>query len=185
MYFVFLYGPPGVGKLSVAAELARLTGFKVFHDQLTVNLANALFPRNSDPWEGLVHGIRRETFTHVAQEGVSVVFSNSWRGMPDHVANIPIILDPIRRAGGTVVFVKLTCTREELFARFQNPSRRELDKRTDPAVLTNMLDQWDFFKTLPFDPTLEINSTAMQPVEVAAQIVAHYELPLLDAPALS
>ncbi len=36
MRLVFIYGPPGVGKLTVARELAALTGFKLFHNHLTV-----------------------------------------------------------------------------------------------------------------------------------------------------
>ncbi len=38
MQLVYLYGPPGVGKLTVARELVALTGFKLFHNHLAVNL---------------------------------------------------------------------------------------------------------------------------------------------------
>ncbi len=34
---VYLYGPPAVGKLTVATELQRLTGFRLFHNHLTVD----------------------------------------------------------------------------------------------------------------------------------------------------
>ena len=44
MRLVVLYGPPGVGKLTVGGELATLTGFRLFHNHLTVNLATAIFP---------------------------------------------------------------------------------------------------------------------------------------------
>jgi replication-associated recombination protein RarA len=32
---LLLYGPPAVGKLTIAKEIARLTGFKVAHAHLT------------------------------------------------------------------------------------------------------------------------------------------------------
>ena len=38
-----LYGPPAVGKLSVAQALAARTGFRVLHNHLLINLASALF----------------------------------------------------------------------------------------------------------------------------------------------
>ena len=43
MKLVFLYGSPGVGKLTVAEALSRLTGYKVFHNHLTANIAHLLF----------------------------------------------------------------------------------------------------------------------------------------------
>ena len=39
MKLIFLHGLPGVGKLTVAREFAKLTGFKVFHNHLAVDLA--------------------------------------------------------------------------------------------------------------------------------------------------
>jgi replication-associated recombination protein RarA len=43
MNLIFLYGPPGVGKLTVAQELAGMTGYKLFHNHLTVDLVYAVF----------------------------------------------------------------------------------------------------------------------------------------------
>jgi len=40
---VILYGPPAVGKLSVAQALAARTGFRVLHNHLFINLSHALF----------------------------------------------------------------------------------------------------------------------------------------------
>lgn len=43
MKLLFHYGPPAVGILTVAREVAALTGYRLFHDHLTVNLALAVF----------------------------------------------------------------------------------------------------------------------------------------------
>src|SRR5476651_1724683 len=43
MKLVFLHGPPAAGKLTVARELAALTGLRLFHNHLTVNLALAVY----------------------------------------------------------------------------------------------------------------------------------------------
>ncbi len=60
MDVVFLYGPPGVGKFPVGSELARLTGFKLFHNHLPVNLVSAVFERGSEVWLNLLRRIRRQ-----------------------------------------------------------------------------------------------------------------------------
>jgi replication-associated recombination protein RarA len=43
MKLLFLYGPPAVGKLTVAREVSALTGYRLFHNHLTVNLTLAVF----------------------------------------------------------------------------------------------------------------------------------------------
>lgn len=43
MQLIFIYGPPAVGKLSVANALAKLTGYRVFHNHLTIDLVRSIF----------------------------------------------------------------------------------------------------------------------------------------------
>lgn len=43
MKLVFLYGPPAVGKLTVAQALAQKTSFKVLHNHLVNDLAEVVF----------------------------------------------------------------------------------------------------------------------------------------------
>ncbi len=50
MRFIFLHGLPGVGKLTVATELAKRTGFRVFHNHLAVDLVESLFEFGSLPF---------------------------------------------------------------------------------------------------------------------------------------
>jgi hypothetical protein len=52
---VFIYGVPGVGKLTTARVLAALTGFKVFHNHLSFNLVNAIFDFPSPPFGELAN----------------------------------------------------------------------------------------------------------------------------------
>jgi tRNA uridine 5-carbamoylmethylation protein Kti12 len=50
MQLIFLHGLPGVGKLTVARELAKLTGFNVFHNHLAVDLVESIFAFGSQPF---------------------------------------------------------------------------------------------------------------------------------------
>ena len=43
MWLVFLHGPPGSGKLTVGRELQSITGFRLFHNHLVVDLLESLF----------------------------------------------------------------------------------------------------------------------------------------------
>ena len=53
MKLIALYGPPGVGKLTIARVLAKTTGYKVLHNHLTIELLCALFDWGSKPYNEL------------------------------------------------------------------------------------------------------------------------------------
>src|SRR5215831_7611368 len=67
MKLILLYGPPAVGKLTIAKELARLTGLKPFHAHLTSDLVEAVFPRGTPSFRQLVWDIRYAVFAEAAQ----------------------------------------------------------------------------------------------------------------------
>jgi len=75
----------------------------------------------------------------------------------------------------------LVCDREVLLKRVQSETRSAYGKLTDPLVMADLLDRFDYATPLPFEPTLLIDSTHLAPTEVAAQIVKHYDLPLVAA----
>jgi shikimate kinase len=47
---IFLHGLPGVGKLTVARELAQLTDYKLFHNHLAVDLVESVFEFGDRPF---------------------------------------------------------------------------------------------------------------------------------------
>jgi cytidylate kinase len=50
MELVFIHGPAGSGKLTVARELSRMTGLRLFHNHLTVDAVTAVFDFGSEPF---------------------------------------------------------------------------------------------------------------------------------------
>ena len=53
MELLFIYGPAAVGKLTVGRELAKLTGFRHFHNHLTVDAVMAVFDFGSESFINL------------------------------------------------------------------------------------------------------------------------------------
>jgi chloramphenicol 3-O-phosphotransferase len=179
MRLVVLYGPPGVGKLTVGTALSELTGFKLFHNHLTVNLVTSVFPPGSEAWNRLAARIRLDMFAEAAREGVDLVLTRAPRAADQaETDRVRAMIEPVCAAGGTVLFVQLKCDREELLVRVQTDARRAHNKLTDPEVLVNL---FDLDATLPFDPHLRIDTTRMPPAEAAATIARHFSLPMFPA----
>jgi tRNA uridine 5-carbamoylmethylation protein Kti12 len=58
MNFVMIYGPPGVGKLTVAMELSRLTGYKLFDNHVSIDWARTLFEFADPAFWPIVNRVR-------------------------------------------------------------------------------------------------------------------------------
>ena len=172
MRVFYLYGPPGVGKLTVGTALAALTGFRLFHNHLTVNLAAAIFPRETEAWRELIRHVRRDVITAAVRECVDLVCTGVYLGTEEQTEAIRVMLQPVQDAGGVVCYVQLTCEREEHLARVQNPSRRAHQKLTDPQVV---VERYSGDPTLPFTPALRLDITQVAPEEAARRIVEHFE----------
>ena len=69
MKLIFLHGRPG-GKLTVARQLEILTGFKLFHNHLTVDLVGSVFQFGSQPFVGLREIIWLEVFSQASSAGL-------------------------------------------------------------------------------------------------------------------
>ena len=113
-------------------------------------------------------------FAEAADQGVDLILTRAPRTADQaEVDRVRTMIEPVRLAGGTVLFVQLACDREELLVRVQTDARRAHNKLTDPEVL---VDLFDLNATLPFDPHLRIDTTHLSPTEAAARIASHFAL---------
>ena len=62
MKLIFIYGLPATGKLTVAVELAAMTGYKLFHNHLVVDLLLSVFDFGSPPFVELREDIWLSVF---------------------------------------------------------------------------------------------------------------------------
>ena len=93
----------------MARELAHLTGYKHFHNHLTVDLVGSLFDFGSEQAERLSTKFRLEMFQEAALANLPGVVFTLVYARGDDDAFVQQTIDAVEPHGGTVHFVLLTC----------------------------------------------------------------------------
>ncbi len=173
MDLIYLYGPPGVGKYTVSKEIARLTGYRLFHNQLSIEFVRSLFDFGSEPFNRLVLKFRAEMIEEAAKEGISAIFTSAYaKGVNDLI--IKDIINRVESYGGRFCPVQLYCDKSELMRRVELPSRNEFYKIRRHDALLDILARYDHMSAIPFVKSLQIDNTEIQPEEAAMLIIRHY-----------
>jgi len=173
---VVLFGPPAVGKLTIARALAARTGLKLFHNHLVLDAITAVHDFRSPGYLRLRESWWLEMFETAAEAGVSLVFTF----MPE-TSVAPGLADRIRAAveprGGRVRFVELFCSIDVQETRLDAPSRGEFAKlRSIEDMRSLRADGWLDY-AMP-TPELRLDTGALSPATAAARIADSLELPL-------
>ena len=174
---IFIYGPPATGKLTVAEILARRTGYKLFHNHLTVDLARAFFEFGTPAFGRYIDQLRFEAFEVAAREGVTGVIFTFCYALGWDDGFVQDVLDIAHKHGGEVHFVQLFCDRTELDRRVLEASRQRFKKIGDVDLLHTVVSRHELFKPIPFVNNLCIDNTHISAEEASQQIIQHYQLP--------
>ena len=177
MNLLFIYGPPAVGKLTIAEELAYLTGYKLFHNHLTMDLAKEIYPEFNEMRFKLVDTLRLNVFEYAAKNNTDLIFTFVHDGdtVDDTFTKETVAI--IERSGGNVYFVELTASDDILLERVSNESRKRFHKLKDPHILKNQLAQNLYRTPLPYSNILKIDTSTINPSQTAKEIVTHFKLP--------
>lgn len=171
MNLIFLFGLPGVGKLTVAYELSNLTGFKVFHNHLTVDLVTSLFEFGSESFINLREKIWLETFSEAINadfDGLIFTFAPE-KTVPDNFPDK--VKKLLEEKGGKVIFIELKCSLEELEKRLAHPSRQKFGKLNSVKFFRELNSQ-SVFDSPKITADFSVDTTNLSPVETA-QVIAN------------
>lgn len=177
MKLIFIYGPPAVGKLTVAKELSHITGYKILHLHQTIDLVTQFFPQGTPAYSRVNSSIRLALIQAAAQEQFpGLIFTygygNPTKQMDDFIKNV---IQTVQTYGGQTDFVYLTADQETLLERVTQCSRKQTGKIQTKEILTQTLQERVFGK-IPFVKNLVIDTTHLSAEQVSQQIKKHYVL---------
>jgi shikimate kinase len=174
MKLIFIYGPPAVGKYTVGTALATQTGYKLFHNHLTVDVVRALFDDDDVRRSSLLCDLRLQVIIAAADANIDIIFTLAHTAGESDVFVVQVI-DAVTARGGSVHFVRLQAPDETLYARLGNESRHLLRKPTDPErlrrkLLTPIKDKIDY------RASIDLNTSRLTPQESAQCIIDAFHL---------
>lgn len=182
MKLIFLYGLPGTGKLTIARELAEMTGYRLFHNHLAVDLLLSVFEFASAPFVELRESIWLSVFEEAAATSLpALIFTFN----PENSVRQNFIENTMRTVasfGGQVLFVEITCALDELERRIATPERKNHKKLVSLELFRKLKADGVFASPKLPEPHLILDSTHASPRENAQKIAAKFSLHVLGQP---
>lgn len=170
MRLIFIYGLPATGKLTVAQELSKHTGYRLFHNHLVVDLLLSTFEFGTVPFVELREEIWLSVFGQACRSqlaGLIFTFNPETTVRPSFVEQT---VDIVIRSGGQVNFVELVCPLGELKRRIDSPSRLQYRKLSSLSLFEKLHADGEFDTSHMPKPSLTIDTSLKSPMEAAAQI---------------
>ncbi|WP_247040214.1 AAA family ATPase [Arthrobacter rhizosphaerae] len=184
MKFVVIFGPPAVGKMTVGHELSKITGFRLFHNHMTIELVLNFFEFGEPQFEALVSEFRQRVFEEVAASDLpGLIFTFVWA--VEHESDREFVersCDIFRDKGAHVYFVELQADLEERLSRNETEFRlsHKASKRDIKSSRKRLLDYDEKYKlnsdgdSFIKDNYLKIDNTNLSAVETAGMIADEF-----------
>jgi len=167
---IFIYGLPATGKLTVAQELSAMTGYKLFHNHLAVDLLLSVFDFGSAPFVELREQIWLSVLEQACRNdlpGLIFTFAPEATVHPDFIDRA---VATIANNKGEAIFIELVCPLAELKQRLGSPSRLQFGKLTSTSLFEQLAASGRF-DSLPMpEPRLSIDTSLCSPRQGAARI---------------
>ncbi|MBU2101707.1 AAA family ATPase [Patescibacteria group bacterium] len=172
MKLIVLYGAPASGKLTLAKKVAEVTGYRLFHNHLTVDLLKELLEFGTPEFYELNHQLKLDLLEATAKQGrVSGVICTFAYDKKTDNPFIDKLKEISKRQDIDLQFIQIYCDREELLKRVTEDSRKEYKKIHSVEGLSKCLESGDFMSEVAGVNSKRIDSTDLSVEEAVAQVV--------------
>lgn len=160
----------------MAKELSELTGHRLLHNHLAIDLVEPVLDRSKKKFWELIDSYRLQLIEAAAQEELDGVIITSVNIKDKDDEFIKNLINTMDRHSGSIHFVHLGCEIGELKKRLKHPSRQKHGKLMDEKVFDDFVSKNEVFSPIGFVDSLRIDNTNISPRETASIIKEHYKL---------
>lgn len=170
MKFVMVYGPSGIGKESVARELAKRNGWHLFPQHLAFDIACAVVGFGNNGFEKYQRKICLDAFRALIERNVSGIVFTFCYVYPASNYFIDGLFELLNELGIEADFVRLSCDFDEHVRRVSSEKRKNTNKIQTKEYLEDYLSRFDFSVDISGVKTFHLNSTELSIQESAIEI---------------
>lgn len=187
MTLVIIMGPHAVGKMTVGQELEKITGLKLFHNHMTIELVRNFFNVNSSPEGGRLNSLfRQEIFEAVAKSDLKgLIYTHMFDFDSQADFNAINRLIALYQSYNAKIGIVELCADYDVRIERNKTENRLLNKPSK----RNLAHSEAIFRELeakhrlnshenevPFENYLKIDNTNISPDSVAMRIKKHFAL---------
>lgn len=173
MKLVIIYGPEASGKLTIAKVLAQETGFRLFHNHVSIDVAKTLFDFGEQAFSQLTWDVRLLVFEYAAQANLPGLIFTWAYSHPDFLPYLDRIRSVLAKYQTEICYIFVSCSIEELKRRVLQDDRGVGGKINSIEALEKQLAKKNH-QVIPNTDTLVFDNTHLPPEAVVQRIMAHY-----------
>ncbi len=170
MKFALIYGPSGIGKESIARELASRNKWRVFPQHLAFDISCSVIGFGNDGFEKYQRQIcldALKTIFEAKEEGVVLTFCYVY---PASNYFMEGLLDLLNKYNIESHFIRISCDLDEHINRVTNESRKNTNKIQSKEHLEGYLQRFNFSVDIEDVKTINLESTKLSIIESAIAI---------------
>lgn len=126
MKLIFIYGPPAIGKLTIAKEIEKKTDFRLFHNHTIIDLCFATLNPKSERFWKFARKIRIDLIKEAIKQKIpGLIMTMAYTGESDFIEQV---IKTVEKEKNKVYLVRLTSSMKDLEKRVYAKSRKKFGK---------------------------------------------------------
>jgi len=170
MKFILVYGPSGIGKESIARELASRNGLRVFPQHLAFDISCAVVGFGNDGFEKYQRKVCLDAFRTLFNSNVEGVVFTFCYVYPASNYFIAGLFDLLKEYDAKTHFIRISCDLEQHINRVTDEARKNTNKIQSEEYLKDYLERFNFSVDIEGVETFNLDSTRLSITESAIAI---------------